>query len=89
MKVMARYLMVGVVASAVLVSAVSVRRFLQIIPADFGQPAISVSSGGQPRDVDIQRIRTMIEQRKLSDREAEFYKILSETDDQAEVQESE
>jgi spermidine synthase len=89
MKVMARYLMVGVVASAVLVSTVSVRRFLRIIPADFGQPAVTVSSGGQPRDVDMQRIRTMIEQRRLSDREAEFYKILSETDDQTEAQESE
>jgi hypothetical protein len=89
MKVMARYLMVGVVASAVLVSAVSVRRFLQIIPADFGQPAITVSSGGQPRDVDMQRIRTMIEQRRLSGREAEFYKILSETDKPVEVQEPE
>jgi Na+-translocating ferredoxin:NAD+ oxidoreductase RnfG subunit len=89
MKVMARYLMVGVVASAVLVSTVSVRRFLRIIPADFGQPAITVSSGGQPRDVDMQRIRTMIEQRKLSDREAEFYKTVSATNEQTKVQESE
>jgi len=31
-------------------------------------------SGGQSRDVDMQRIRTLVEQKRLSDREAEFYK---------------
>jgi hypothetical protein len=36
--------------------------------------AAFVSSAGQVRDVDLQRIRTMIEQKRLSDREAEFYK---------------
>jgi len=39
-----------------------------------GQSAVSVSSGGEPRDVDMQRIRTMIRQKRLSDQEAEFYK---------------
>jgi len=56
------------------VSAVSVRKFLEVMPAGLGRPAISVSAGGQTRDVDLQRIRTMIRQKKLSDREAEFYK---------------
>ena len=73
-KLMSRYFVVGVLAAAALVSAVSVKRFLQVIPAGFGQAAISASAAGQPRDVDIQRIRTMIRQRKLSDKEAEFYK---------------
>jgi len=75
-KVMSRYLVVAVLVLAAFVSTVSVRRFLQIIPADFGRPAISLASVGQPRDVDLHRIRTMIRQKKLSDREAEFYKKL-------------
>jgi spermidine synthase len=73
-KVLSRYFVVGVLAVAALVSTVSVSRFLQVIPAGFGQPAVSVPSGGEPRDVDLQRIRTMIRQKRLSDQEAEFYK---------------
>ena len=75
-KVLSRYFVVGVLASAALVSTVSISRFLQVIPAGLGQTAVSVSSGGEPRDVDLQRIRTMIRQKRLSDREAEFYKKL-------------
>ncbi|MBA7701781.1 hypothetical protein ES703_110527 [subsurface metagenome] len=73
-KVLSRYFVVGVLIAAALVSTVSVSRFLQVVPAGFGQPAVSASSGGEPRDVDMQRIRTMIRQKRLSDREAEFYK---------------
>ncbi len=70
-----RYLVVAVLVVAVFVSAISVRRFLQVIPSGFEQTAVYVpSSIGQPRDVDMQRIRTMIQQKKLSDKEAEFYK---------------
>ncbi|MBA7619649.1 Polyamine aminopropyltransferase [subsurface metagenome] len=73
-KVLSRYFVVGVLVVAVLVSTVSVSRFLQVIPAGFGQSAVSAPSGGEPRDVDMQRIRTMIRQKRLSDQEAEFYK---------------
>jgi len=73
-KLLSRYFVVGVLIAAILVSTVSVSRFLQVIPSGFGQSAVSVSSGGQPRDVDLQRIRTMIRQKRLSDQEAEFYK---------------
>ncbi len=52
----------------------SINRFLQVVSVGFDRPVISASSGGQPRDVDLQRIRTMIRQNKLSDKEAEFYK---------------
>jgi hypothetical protein len=41
--------------------------------AYFAGPTGSVSASGEPRDVDLQRIRTLIEQKKLSDQEAEFY----------------
>ena len=72
-KLLQRYFVVAVLIVALLVSMVSVSRFLHLIPRGLGQPAISVASGGQPRDVDLQRIRTMIRQKRLSDREAEFY----------------
>ena len=55
------------------VSAVSVNRFLQVVPMGRDYSTILAPSGGQPRDVDIQRIRTLIEQKRLSDQEAEFY----------------
>ena len=73
-KLQGRYFIVGVLVVAVLVSTISVNRFLQVMPASFGQSAVTESGGGEPRDVDLQRIRKMIEQNRLSDREAEFYK---------------
>jgi Na+-translocating ferredoxin:NAD+ oxidoreductase RnfG subunit len=73
-KLWSRYFVVGVLLIAALVSTVSVSRFLQVIGAGIGQSAGTQSAGGEPRDVDLQRIRTMIEQNRLSDREAEFYK---------------
>jgi spermidine synthase len=58
---------------ALFISIVSADRFLKVVPA--GSDAVTVSaSGGQPRDVDIQRVRTMIRENKLSDKEADFYK---------------
>jgi hypothetical protein len=70
-----RYLVLTVLVVAVFVSTVSVRRFLQVTPSGFEQATVYVPSGtGQPRDVDMQRIRTMIQQKKLADKEAQFYK---------------
>ena len=58
---------------ALFISAVSADRFMAVIPA--GSEAVAVSaSGGQPRNVDVQRVRTMMREKKLSDKEAEFYK---------------
>jgi hypothetical protein len=74
---LSRYLVVAVLVVAVFVSTISVRRFLQVIPSGFERTAVYVSSGvGKPRDVDMQRIRDMIQQKKLADKEAEFYKKL-------------
>ncbi|MFB0554703.1 MAG: 4Fe-4S binding protein [Phycisphaerae bacterium] len=63
-----------VLAVAIFVSAVSVGRFLQVVPTGRDYYIALAPSGGQPRDVDMQRIRNLIEQKRLSDREAEFYK---------------
>ena len=72
-----RYFIVVVVVMAIFVSAISVRRFLQVIPTGFEPRRVGVyvpTGGGRPRNVDMQRIRTMIRQKKLSDKEAEFYR---------------
>jgi Na+-translocating ferredoxin:NAD+ oxidoreductase RnfG subunit len=74
-ELLSRYLLVGVVLAAVFVSGISLNRFSRVTTGGFGQPPASVSAaGGQPRDVNMQRIRTLIRQKKLSDREAEFYR---------------
>ena len=72
--VLSRYFVAAVLIIATFVSAVSISRFLQVVPTSLSQPAVSAPSGGQPRDVDLQRVRRLIEQKRLSDREAEFYK---------------
>jgi hypothetical protein len=81
MSPLSRYFMVSVLAVAILVSVISANKFLEVTPVRF-EAAASVSpahlslpkSAGQPRDVDLQRVRSMIEQKQLSDHEAQFYK---------------
>jgi len=62
-----------VLVAALFISIVSADRFLKVVPAGTDAGIVS-ASGGQPRDVDVQRVRTMIREKKLSDKEAEFYK---------------
>jgi len=68
----------GVLAVAIFVSSVSVSRFLHVIPTGSDTEVVSVT-GGQVRDIDLERVREMIRQKKLSDKEAEFYRRLEET----------
>jgi hypothetical protein len=73
MNLLSRYFVVGVLVVAIFVSAISVNTFLKTVPVGL-ESATLISSAGQPRDVDLQRVRSMIEQKRLSDREAQFYK---------------
>ncbi|UCG47271.1 MAG: 4Fe-4S binding protein [Phycisphaerales bacterium] len=70
-----RYFVTFVLATAIFVSTLSARRFLQVAPVrvERDYSTAFAPSAGEPRDVDLQRIRTMIRQNKLSDHEAEFY----------------
>ena len=59
----------GAFAACVLIVAlfiltVSADRFLKVVPAGSEMGAVS-ASGGQPRDVDVQRVRTMIRELSL------------------------
>jgi hypothetical protein len=69
----AKIFLTCVLVVAVLISTISVNRFLQVIPAGLDVGAVS-ASGGEPRDIDLQRVRTLIQQKRLSDKEADFYK---------------
>jgi Na+-translocating ferredoxin:NAD+ oxidoreductase RnfG subunit len=69
-----RFLAVCVVTAAVLVAGVSVSRFTIAMPSSVEPLASSAASGGKPRDVDTQRMRTLIREKKLSDKEADYYR---------------
>jgi predicted membrane-bound spermidine synthase/Na+-translocating ferredoxin:NAD+ oxidoreductase RnfG subunit len=69
----ARVFLACVLVVAIFASCVSVGRFLQVVPAGAGAVSVSTSAG-QPRNVDIQQVRKLIREKKLSDKEAEFYK---------------
>ena len=67
-----------VVIVGVLMAGVSVSQLRRVMPAVLEGPTPTVGAAGQPRDVDLQRVRTLIEQGRLSNREAEHYKKLDE-----------
>ncbi len=67
-------LLIAVVITAIFLSAVSLNRFSKVVSISFERPVVSSFTGGQPRDIDVRRVRTMIQENKLSDKEAEFYK---------------
>jgi len=73
-KPLSRYFVICVLAAAILVSVILINKFFEVAPIGIDYSTTAVSSAGQPRDVDLQRVRTLIEQKRLSDREAEFYK---------------
>jgi hypothetical protein len=76
MRPLSRTLVPGTIVVALLVSWVSIDRFVEVVPAYEDYTAQSLVSGGQPRDVDLQRVQELIRQNRLSDREADFYETL-------------
>jgi polyferredoxin len=72
-------LLAAVLIAGVLMAGVSVGQFRRVMPTMLEGPAATVGAAGQPRDVDLQRIRTLIDQGRLSNKEADHYKKLDET----------
>ena len=70
---LAKYFLLLALIIGVFISAIYLDKFFDSIPSPAEYSATSISSAGQPRDVDLQRIRTMIEEKRLSDHEAGFY----------------
>ncbi len=67
-------LILSTVLVGLFVAGLSVDQFRLAAPQVLQEPTAAVGVAGQPRDVDTQRMRTLIEQGRLSNREAEHYK---------------
>jgi hypothetical protein len=67
-----RYFLAAVVIIAVGLCAVTIRNFAGALPSP--SHIAAATSAGQIRNVDLQKVRKMIQQNQLSDREADFYK---------------
>jgi hypothetical protein len=68
-----RYLLPAVLVIAVCIAAVSVKSVVSELPVS-STASVAISSGGQPRNADTEQIKKMIQENKLSNREADFYK---------------
>jgi hypothetical protein len=66
--------LVAVVVIGAIVPALSGKRLIQVAPVAVQAAPAAISAAGQPRDVDERLVRRLIEQKKLSDQEAEFYR---------------
>jgi hypothetical protein len=73
---LSRSLLLIALTLAILISAMSINRLVEVLPTHEDYAVSSIPSGGQPREVDLQRIKDLIRDKKLSDREAEFYRKL-------------
>ncbi len=71
-------LLAVVLVAGTLMVGVSASQFRRAMPTVLEGPASTAGVAGQPRDVDLQRIRTLIEQGRLSNREAEHYKRIDD-----------
>ena len=68
-----RHFLVPVVLAAIFISAVSISSALETVTTEMAlSPA--AGSAGEIRNVDLEKIRTLIRQQKLSDHEAQYYK---------------
>jgi hypothetical protein len=68
-----RYFLPMVLIIAIGVSILSIESFVRELSVSASASA-ATASGGQPRNTDSQKIRTMIRENKLSDHEAEYYR---------------
>jgi spermidine synthase/Na+-translocating ferredoxin:NAD+ oxidoreductase RnfG subunit len=75
---MARSFAAIVLIVGVLMAGVSIRDLRRAMPAVTQPSTVTLGAAGQPRDVDLRRVRALIEQGRLSDEEARHYKKLDE-----------
>jgi spermidine synthase len=69
-------LVLAAVLGGLLITSASLSQFRRVMPLILEEPASTTAAAGQPRDVDVRQIRTLLEQHQLSDRKAEYYKQL-------------
>ena len=72
--VQGRWLVLAAVVCGSFVVSVSLSQFRQVMPSILEEPAPAAVAAGQPRDVDVRQIRTLMEQHQLSDKKAQYYR---------------
>ncbi|MBN2133740.1 MAG: 4Fe-4S binding protein [Sedimentisphaerales bacterium] len=72
--VLTRPFVVTVVVFGLFVGGVSLSRFRRVMPVVIEDTPAATGAAGQSRDVDVQRMRALIEQGRLSDKEALYYR---------------
>jgi len=68
-----RHFLVPVMLAAIFISAVSISSALETVSTEMALTAVA-GSAGEIHDVDLEKIRTLIRQQRLSDHEAKYYK---------------
>ena len=77
LRLLSRHFLVPVALIAIFISAVSISTAWQTLSTEMALSS-APGSAGVVRDVDLQKIRTMIRQNRLSDHEADFYKKIEQ-----------
>jgi spermidine synthase len=72
--IVGRPLVLGVAILGLFIAGVSLSRFRQVMPLILEEPVTAAGAAGQPRDVDVHKVRTLIDQGVLSNHEASYYK---------------
>jgi hypothetical protein len=73
MKTAEVFFLAAVLFFAVVFAGLSLSRGARSLGSLVAEEAVVGGAAGKPRDVDLERIREMIRQGRLSDREADFY----------------
>jgi len=68
-----RHFLVPVMLAAIFISAVSISSALKTVTTEMATTS-AAGSAGEIRNVDLEKIRTLIRQQRLSDHEAKYYK---------------
>ncbi|MCX5644652.1 MAG: 4Fe-4S binding protein [Phycisphaerae bacterium] len=71
-----RSLLLAAAACGLFVASASLSQFRRVMPSILEEPVPAAATAGQPRDVDVQQIRTLIDQHRLSDWKAQYYRLI-------------
>ncbi len=69
-----RSLILAAAVCGLFLVSLSLSQFRWVVPSILEEPVPAAATAGQPRDIDVYQIRTLIEQRQLSDKKAQYYR---------------
>jgi spermidine synthase len=71
-----RPLVLAAAMCGLFVASISLSQFRRVMPSILEEPVPATATAGQPRDVDVRQIQTLIDQHQLSDKKAEYYRLI-------------